>query len=677
MAITQKGGSLGLRGKLVTNFTSFGLPASYQYFLTQPDPYLQQVLHEGFGIQPQYDGIPPADYIAYTINQVTDPAKTFLNGYNVLRLWPKIGTVIDNRPQYYFWFDGLLLLRHPSNLSFLGTDVDILIDYNSSSTYYDFVLQTNVARPFSITASRDGVSFVPQTSAGSFTKSSYTSTNALVANASVNLGEPKYVVLPEESLGSIFYWPGAHTPGVQYGRIFPSADFNISKVLFGIAKFGSAGLTSDFSLTKNVTGIRLRASSSLTSYADLNAVFGFRVRGAMTNSASFTTFLTTRVNPGGYAPNITADFSLTATAGVIIRPQWGRYVDEDYQQAGYFTPEVDPPTAAVDLKKAQGNVRYSNNQALLETNIDLVCDVNPIRSATAYLTWDSTVAVLPQLTLDSVSNLTSDAQVDTIAANLIDFGTQGYVDPNYTDPNYFEGFNLRINLSSEFSLDSQAANEVIVACDFSSDSTMTTEAGYRRDSPLSILESTTRFDTLGGNGPGIILRGFTVACDALVTATTQARNIIKAQADLLAFNDIRIISGRIQQASATVSVETEQTATPTYTAGILLDLTSDFILTPLVGYGLYAQAHFYANAFELATGKITALDDYYIVVVAPETRIINPGPEPRYLLVKPETRITTTLNENRDFLVEPEMRTYKITANLAQQIGRRTRRLEQ
>lgn len=106
-------------------------------------------------------------------------------------------------------------------------------------------------------------------------------------------------------------------------------------------------------------------------------------------------------------------------------------------------------------------------------------------------------------------------------------------------------------------------------------------------------------------------------------------------------------------------------------------LVSEFDITPLMGLARYGAALFEGDGFLMSDSFVIRLDDYWLVKLAPESRIINTGPENRFPLVEPETRNNKTLAEYKYYLVEPETRTYKISANPAEQIGRRTRRLEQ
>ena len=107
-------------------------------------------------------------------------------------------------------------------------------------------------------------------------------------------------------------------------------------------------------------------------------------------------------------------------------------------------------------------------------------------------------------------------------------------------------------------------------------------------------------------------------------------------------------------------------------------MVSEFIMPDtLGGYGLFAQSHIYANTFELVAGKIVILDDFYLLLVPPETRVAKTYVEPRNLLVTSETGLITTLIEPREIQVEPETGIYLIAAAKATQVGNRTRRIEQ
>jgi hypothetical protein len=184
------------------------------------------------------------------------------------------------------------------------------------------------------------------------------------------------------------------------------------------------------------------------------------------------------------------------------------------------------------------------------------------------------------------------------------------------------------------------------------------------------------------------LGGYALSASSLATVDTTAE--ASAQSLILVFGDIGQISIDTEQ-SQTVTVlqdltnMNQQLISITSCAPIAqlsinfnqLTLTTDSDLSPLMGLARYGQSLMEGDGFLLSDGFVVSLDDYYIVRLAPETRQFSVSTEPRTYPTDPETRINKNLPEMAYYLVEPETRTYKISANLAQQQERRTRRLEQ
>jgi hypothetical protein len=213
---------------------------------------------------------------------------------------------------------------------------------------------------------------------------------------------------------------------------------------------------------------------------------------------------------------------------------------------------------------------------------------------------------------------------------------------------------------------------------FDVDASLTASAAVIRGITSQTLTVDTTSDALGGYalyGSGSATVDTTATASGL-TLILVFGSVGEISTDVVQTQTVQVIQGLLNQDALASDL--------TLSSGSLLNITtvaqtlaSEFDITPLMGLARFGAALLEGDGFLMSDSFVIRLDDYFLVNIAPESRIIVSGPENRFPLVEPETRSNSTLAEHKYYLVEPETRQYKITANKATQIGRRTRRLEQ
>jgi hypothetical protein len=213
---------------------------------------------------------------------------------------------------------------------------------------------------------------------------------------------------------------------------------------------------------------------------------------------------------------------------------------------------------------------------------------------------------------------------------------------------------------------------------FESDATLTAQGQLL----MGMVNDTYTTDITNATLAGFALYGAAVPTID-IAQQTQAESLV------LVFGNVGEISADVEQTTTSgviqdlLDQETFVSLTdilPTAELGINIvnqTLDSEVNIDALMGLAWYGQSQMAGEGFLLSSSFVIRLDDYWLVRIAPESRTVKTAPENRYWPVEPETKTFNAPHEYKYYLVEPETRQYKITANRAQQIGPRTRRLEQ
>lgn len=322
----------------------------------------------------------------------------------------------------------------------------------------------------------------------------------------------------------------------------------------------------------------------------------------------------------------------------------------------------------------QGNVTYDDT-ANLESEFVVDEATENIFYGTATIESAFAVTESVGLVFDIQAASTASTQLSSTATNIIDLAST-YAGQNYADPTYFDDtapFTLLAGFTSTFS----ASNEVIPSANIQGSADITVVGGYLQTAGTVNIDSTGSFTIspyiTGGTG---VIIGSTVSANT-------ASSTVAASVNLAIAANTAIVTEFTQSADAGNPIIAGSTLITTFAQALQFDLfrgttipaSAEFTQTALAGYRHFGQASIDSLGFVLAAGKILIIDEYYLLVVSPETRTLNALVEPRLIPVSPETAILKVLPDITDILVEPETRRLRIPLAPAVAVGNRTRRL--
>lgn len=225
---------------------------------------------------------------------------------------------------------------------------------------------------------------------------------------------------------------------------------------------------------------------------------------------------------------------------------------------------------------------------------------------------------------------------------------------------------LETSLFADYGLDSgtfifvEQGGEGIV----SASSGIAIEGGYLQSSGSLTLtgdgELAIQFDT--GSSAGIILEGWNVYADADTNLTSLGGRLYTSPTALTAEWTLdKAQPGYLWAGILTASVDTAINSITSIVYVQQSFMSAEFTVPrTLAGLGVFGDAHFYANNFQLVSGRLWVIDPYRVLVVPQELRLDKVIPEARLLAPDDEQRLLRVLQETGVLAVEQETRNLHI-----------------
>lgn len=513
----------------------------------------------------------------------------------------------------------------------------------------------------SVTLNLDVASVFPNVRITNFkidgvSRSDFTQTPTVDAYSSVLtaywVSEPNYVVMPDFTSDSPFEFPGAFSTGVVAG---------------------GAGLVSSFNWGGAATTLK-RSGAAMAASSTLIAAPGRTALGQAALSSDFVT--ETEYLDSTYFDGIYVGGFLTATMRLGGLGNLASDARLDTQADIFYSINVQ---ADAETEVEFSGARLVSGEAALSSEFAAQALPGYVLSAESQPQADAQTQFSGGMIRGFAADLQSDAAQSAQASMIYDIGIQYAsdwvrVEDDYVAPYYYLGISASSTLWAQALLIKQASGNI------QADSTIQGTGGYFQIMGNVIMDAVSDLQMqqfVFGTAAGVLISSPEAEINSDFSTDNITGLLFDTSAAIDAEFDSLVSGGRlvpfdVSEYSAEFAVPV---ILPEVVTGAQCFVEAETALAAVAGYFHPASAQVAAEfAFAPTPVRLIAIDEYYIDLVTPETRLHKLYSEPRIGTITGETRGIRVLAEPHVFSVTPETKIILPELGSPYLVGRRTRR---